>query len=120
MPSMQFTLTSESNLQVDAFGPLNLSADETERLIDELAKFRRKMKPEVPRQIPNGQRDGMPVDPIWLVQQFVDQRVLGIRHPGIGWLLFLLPEAEAKKLGGALLQSVPQQAGQPTATDRRH
>src|SRR5438105_3376884 len=106
---MQITLTSEANLRVDAFGPLNLSADETERLIGELAKLRRNMKPEVSRQIPDGQRDGMPEDPIWMVQKFVEQKVLGLRHPGIGWLLFLLPDAEAKKLGHALQQGTPQQ-----------
>jgi hypothetical protein len=118
--SFTFTLVSQARLQVDADSTsLFLSAADVERLIVELAKFRREMTPEVPRKIPDGQHEGGIADPIFSLQLFVDQKFLALRHPGIGWLTFLLPEAEAQKLGRGLVQRLPQTPGQPTPT-RRH
>jgi hypothetical protein len=35
-------------------------------------------------------------------------KLLLIRHPGLGWLMFQLPPAEAAKLGQGLLLGGPQ------------
>jgi hypothetical protein len=117
--TVTITQTSQSDLRIDTDSPLvNFSADDVERLIAELSKFRRNMIPEVQRKIPNGQ--GGIVDPIYevLSDPASDEKTVGIRHPGIGWLLFLLPKDEARKLGRALLQASPRATHQPASTLR--
>lgn len=118
--NVKITLTSQYHLRIEADGPIiNFDVSDVERLILELSKFRQKMTPEVPRKIPDGEHEGGIIDPIFSLQSVVDQKFLGLRHPGIGWLLFLIPEAEAQKLGRALLQPSPQTPGRPALT-RRH
>jgi hypothetical protein len=104
--SFSFTLTSSSTLCVESdTQPQNLSADDVEKLIAELAKFRQKMKPEVPHEL------GPPLhvpgieDPSLAVRSHrgSNAKTIAIRHPGIGWLQFLLSEEEVKKLGDHLL-----------------
>jgi hypothetical protein len=117
---MNLKLTSASNLQIEADGtPLNLSAEEVERLIRELAKFRKTMVPEVPRKPADGTYEDSEVDPILGVQPVVDHKALMVRHPGIGWLLFLLPENEAQKLGQHLVQPAPS-TSTPHSQTRPH
>jgi len=111
--SLAITPISKSGLRIEAEAPVTLDAAEVERLIAQLAKFRKTMTPEVPRKPPDGTLDPGEVDPIVGVQPFPDYMVMMIRHPGIGWLPLFLPEGSAQELGRFLLQPVP------TTTTRR-
>jgi hypothetical protein len=98
------------------------TAAEVEQLINKLAGFRQRMKPEVPRTLPDGQLSGE-VDPIWAMPSHpkAPDKVLMIRHFGMGWLSFFFPASSAQKLGNALLlgQASPQMTAQPEPTRPR-
>ena len=97
---------------------LTLSAMDIDTVIEQLAKFREKMTPEIARALPEGNHHGV-VDPLWQVKPAIDQKILFLRHHGLGWISFLFPPPEAKKLGNALL-SEPQSFGPQIRTDRPH
>lgn len=83
---------------------VDLEPQQIEELIAKLASMRRELKPEVPRVLPDGEHRGAEIDPIWEVKlvPVAGQKALCIRSVGMGWIPFLLPEAEAQKLGAAL------------------
>jgi hypothetical protein len=117
--TVTITQTSQSALRIETDSPLDdFSADDVERLIEELSKFRRNMIPEVQRRIPDTQYERGIVDPIFAVlsDPASEEKTVGIRHPGTGWLLFLLPRDKAQKLGRALLETAPQATDRPVAT----
>ena len=98
------------------------TAPEVEKLIQTLAGFRRRMIPEVPRTLQDGQLEGE-LDPIWVIPTHpsAPDKVLTIRHFGMGWLSFFFPPNSARQLGHALLgRSTPQNIVQPPSTDRPH
>jgi hypothetical protein len=107
---LRFSLLTEHQTH----GEASLSAGDVEMLIRTLSEMRERMTPEVPRQLPSGPMSG-PHDPIWAVPGHpkAPDKLLTIRHPGIGWLPFFLPAAEAQKLGRALL------SGQTRNSDQR-
>jgi hypothetical protein len=92
-------------------GKVHLRASEIDSLIAKLAQHRATMAPEVPRSLPELEDVGMIRDPIWILHApgSTQDKLLLIRHPGLGWLTFQLPPAEAAKLGHALLPNGPQQ-----------
>lgn len=100
-------------------GAVTLSSMDVDAVIGQLSKLREQMKPEVSRSLPDGNHQG-PVDPIWQVSPAVDQKILFVRHPGLGWLSFVFPPPEAKKLGNALLSGGPQNSAPQTQTGRPH
>jgi hypothetical protein len=118
--TFSFKLVSQARLQVDA-DPTSffLSAEDVENLIVELAKLRRGMLPEVPKTAPDGQRE-LIVDPAFSGGIVPAGMALVLRHPGIGWLGFLFPLAEARKLASGLAQFVASMSSQPQGTSRRH
>jgi len=112
--TMKFTFVSPTNLTIEFSGKASLSPSDVENLIKQLALFRKDMKPETPRTLPDGEHSDFPIDPIWtVIPQPLSQSVLmGIRHDGLGWLLSLIPKEQAQKLGNALLAG-SQSLGQP-------
>jgi hypothetical protein len=92
-------------------GKVHLRASEIDSLIAKLAQHRATMAPEVPRSLPELEDVGMIHDPIWILHAPAEtkDKLLLIRHPGLGWLTFKLPPSEAAKLGHALLPNGPQQ-----------
>lgn len=99
-------------------GAVTLSATDINSVIGQLAKFREQMTPEIARTFPVGEHHGV-VDPLWEVKPIIDQKTLFLRHHGLGWISFLFPPQEAKKLGNALL-SEPQNFDPQIRTDRPH
>jgi hypothetical protein len=100
-----------------------LGAMDIDSLIGGLAHFRASMTPEVARQPPQGQNASGPSDPLFAVYDVpvLPGKYVAIRHPGIGWLSFLFPKAEAEKLGKALLaEDQKQNSGRQTPTDHLH
>ena len=59
-------------------------------------------------------RDVLVLDPAWRTETPVHPSLNGgtlrLRHPGFGWLTFLLPWPEMKKLGEWLSNAAPPQS----------
>jgi hypothetical protein len=88
--------------------PISDRAAKIEEIIQDLSDLREAFAPQVPTSIPAGKRLFVTPEPIWKISAEVraDGRVLLIRHPGMGWLGFIIPHNEcerlAKKLTGDL------------------
>jgi hypothetical protein len=101
--SYQASACSQTQPRLTSLNPAKVM-----ELIHELSDLRTELAPQVPTSIPTGQRHFVTPEPLWDVSIEVrdDGRVLMIRHPGIGWLGFILPQADcdrlAKKLTGKL------------------
>jgi hypothetical protein len=96
-----------------ALGNVRLSVADVDSLIAKLALQRATLAPPVPRVQPDLSAVGLVPDPIWILRAAgsTPDKLLLIRHPGLGWLMFQLPPAQAAKLGRGLLSGEPQ----PTA-----
>lgn len=81
-----------------------LTSYEVDDLIAGLASVRKDLLPEVPRVLPDGTHSEVQVDPIWAGATCPprSERVLAVRHPGLGWLLFVLPESSARPMAAYL------------------
>jgi hypothetical protein len=76
-----------------------------EQLIQRLGELRAAMAPEVSPDFPMGQTvDAIP-DPRWSSESELTQgnSLLHIRDNRYGWLHYVLPRLEARKLGGILI-----------------
>jgi len=102
---------------------VNLGANAIDPFTVSVATLRATMTPEIVRKLPDGQHPGGIVDPMWVVPSHpaAQEKVLFLRHPGLGWLSFLFPQAECRKLGMALLAGQSLQTGDPNnPSDLRH
>lgn len=77
-----------------------------ENIIKNLGDFHAAMKPEVPKNFAVGQKVEVIPDPAWVTEPdlLMGNSILHIRDPRYGWLHYLIPREEAKKLG-ILLQN---------------
>lgn len=111
MREAEFSLFSTVELAVELTGDeagrgiVKLEAADIDALIAELSQYRSTMAPEVPRQLAKSTNVAGIRDPMWILRAppGSTDRVLLVRHPGLGWLMFQLPVAEATRLGHALL-----------------
>jgi hypothetical protein len=97
-----------------------LNAPDLDSLITTLAGARSIMTPPVPQTPPDGVVWTI-ADPNWKLSPYPSpgMRVLLFRHQGLGWLGLLLADAEAKKLGHALLETPqPEPSSQNAPTGR--
>jgi hypothetical protein len=85
-------------------GKVALSAAEVDQLIAGLKKYRALMTPSVPTDYALGQRIKCVADPHWKTELdlMLGASMVHIRDPGLGWLHFLFPKAEAARLGRLL------------------
>ena len=82
-----------------ALGHVIWEAPELEQFIGQLAEARARLADEVAAELDPGSRLVAIIDPAWRVPAPHESgKVLCLRHPGLGWLGFLLPWLEAKKL----------------------
>src|SRR5687768_14456056 len=84
-----------------------------EFLLRKLGEFRALMIPEVPRTFAMGQKVEAVADPAWVTEPdaMLGHSLLHIREPRFGWLHFVLPPHEAKKLAEYLLRQA-ERAGE--------
>lgn len=87
---------------------------ELDTLVRTLADLRALMSDPVPRTLDPGARLTVLSDPAWQVKPPApgtgrDVAVLALRHPGLGWLGFLLPQLEAAALGHGFVRLIQQQ-----------
>lgn len=84
-------------------GHIQLDAGSLESFIHDLGKHRAALADEVSAEIDPGSRLESIVDPAWRTFDQHSQQELGValslRHPGLGWLSFLLPHKSAALLG---------------------
>jgi hypothetical protein len=82
-----------------------LTTKVVEQHIDALAEIRGQLEPPVPESLPHDQPVHVTHDPIWLLYAFPQCGgfMLHLRHPGVGWLHFVLSEANAGRLALAIL-----------------
>jgi hypothetical protein len=116
------TLTISTQEDTHRLAYVVATSGEVEKLIQTLAGFRQRMIPEVPRALPDGQMTGE-LDPLWVVPTHptAPDKVIVIRHFGMGWLSFFFPATSARLLGHTLLgRTSPQSAVQRGTTDLPH
>jgi hypothetical protein len=82
---------------------LYLDAAELEGLIRDLAKIRATMADQVAPALDPGGRLDLERSPAWIADTRDGNAVLALRHPGMGWLGFLLEMEKAQAIGTALL-----------------
>lgn len=83
---------------------LKLDATEVDVLLSNLGDFRALMQPEHHRISPVGQTVQAIPDPMWYTQPdaMAGNPLLHIRDPRYGWLHYMIPRDEARKLAGFL------------------
>jgi hypothetical protein len=95
---------------------IELTASELDAVLGVLGEARAIMRDKVTFETPQvrGARELMVLDPAWRTDPQLHPALSGIvvrlRHPGFGWLTFLLPHHEARSLGNWLTQN-----SQPTS-----
>lgn len=84
-------------------GSISVTAAELDNFITDLARVRMSMTDEVPREISSGIPLEAIIDPAWRTRPLPHPGIPGpllcLRHPGFGWLGFILPNQEAINLG---------------------
>jgi hypothetical protein len=81
--------------------------------------MRQQLAEEVPRELDPGSRTGAIDNPAWRTDRIAEPLAgvsLAFRHPGFGWLGYLLPFQRAKALAQSLLrqsQSVQEEKDGP-------
>jgi hypothetical protein len=92
-------------------GHIVLEAAELDDYIHKLADHRAELIDAVSSQLDPGSRLDVIVGPAWGVPHPPHElgKVLALRHPGFGWLSFLLPAEDARALAKALLLGLPDE-----------
>jgi len=75
-----------------------------EKIISSLGELRAAMKPEVPHDRPTGETARILFDPRWSTELEMSQgnSFLHVRDDRYGWLQYVLPKHEVKRLAGFL------------------
>ena len=78
-------------------GWITFPAEDFDNLIEGLARMRAEMTPPVVPTLDLGSRIDAQIDPSWRIPDSCSEegRVLVLRHPGLGWLGFLIPWEKA-------------------------
>jgi len=96
---------------------LKLDAVQIDDLLRNLGMFRGGMQPEVPAGYALGQKVEAVLNPAWMTEPdlLMGDSLLHLRDPRFGWLHYLIPKGEAKKLAGFLQNqaNAAQEQGQP-------
>jgi hypothetical protein len=95
---------------------LRFTVADVDDILKNLGGLRALMKPEFPRDYAGGQKVRCITDPIWASESDVlmGNSLLHIRDPRYGWLHYMLPKNEARKLGGYLLRLADKPAPGPS------
>jgi hypothetical protein len=100
---------------------LKLDARAVDDVLNNLGAFRAAMTPEVPRDHSLGQRVAAVPNPLWQTEpeMMLGDSLLHLRDPRFGWLDYMIPREEARKLAGFLLRQAdnPPPAPRPSAAN---
>lgn len=112
------TITFATEPPVD----LTFNTADLEQVIHSFGVFRVNMEPEVKREIniPPGQKLEAVPDPMWVTEPdaLLGNSILHLRDPRFGWLHYVLPREESKKLGELLIKQATSPAPGETASGR--
>jgi hypothetical protein len=113
-PAQEVILQTE--MEDKPLAHVRLDAPSVDQLIQDLGKHRATLRDEVPRQLDPGSRLQGIYDPAWRVpsDSHPAGRIIAFRHPGLGWLSFVLPENEAAAIADWLTKR-PGEPGSPPA-----
>jgi hypothetical protein len=100
------TLVIQLERDDEVLGEVVLDGAAAEDHIDHVSRVRSQLADEVPQKLDPGSRLELLVGPNVAVQQTEGGVALAIRHPGLGWLGFLLSPEQARGLAEALLDSI--------------
>jgi hypothetical protein len=94
-------------------GEGHMDASEVTQMINYLMQARSTLRDQVPITLDPLMRLSGVKHPLWhRYPPTADGQNIAIRHPGVGWTLFVLAQAEAQKLAMGLLQPfVPKKTG---------
>lgn len=93
-----------------------LATSDVDELIAALWRARRTMQPAIPATYPKGETEAVMSPLVAMPSHHADPvKGLGIRHPGLGWLIFVLDTTQAVQLGRYLLSTSPEQPHSPTS-----
>jgi|SRR5262245_32770558 len=86
-----------------------LSGAEAESRIQAVGDARSKLNDAVASTLDPGSRLRPIVDPNWKVEDYrvPEGRIISLRHPGLGWLTFILSEDSASEMVRQLTADVP-------------
>jgi hypothetical protein len=92
-----------------------LDTERVDEILKGLGNFRANMQPEVPREWQMGGKVTALPDPIWRTEPEMLQgnSLLHLRDPRYGWLHYVIPKAEAKKLGEFLIRQADAPSLEP-------
>lgn len=107
MPKTQLTIAADAAkghviLEI-AGGKASLEPAAAEAKAHELARARAELSDRVPETLSEDARIEALFDPLWRTSPHDDGAALLVRHPGLGWLGFVFPPADAKALGQSLI-----------------
>jgi hypothetical protein len=126
-PKLSILSTVELAIELppnDATGnKVTLRVSEIDSLIVRLAQLRATMTPAIPTVLSESTTVAKVVNPSWVLHApaGVNDKILAVRHPGLGWIMAHLPSLEAARLGHALLSGGPRPfAGEDLSSTRLH
>lgn len=96
---------------------VTLEAAQVDDLLHNLGLLRASMTDQHPAEFALGQKTMAVPDPRWATEPDLlnGDSLIHLRHPGFGWLHFLIPRTDAAKLAGYLQAQVEQPANAPPA-----
>jgi hypothetical protein len=105
LPEDRMSVTLEMHVDGEPKAHMYLDAAGLEEIVSELAGVRASMAEGVTPDLETGMRLAAVGDPRWRTEAYhpVGGAMLALRHPGHGWVSFLLPPAEARALGASLV-----------------
>lgn len=102
----------EMHMDGKPLGHIFLSGSDCEELCQTIARSRRTLPDQVSPEIDPNSRLAASFDPVCTVfpRHSGDMHgvALALRHPGLGWLSFLLPAPKAAELGAQLVAAMKQ------------
>lgn len=83
---------------------LRLDVNEIENMLSHLGEFRALMNPPFPADFAMGQKVGAIPNPAWVTEPELmnGDSLIHIRDPRYGWLHYMIPREQSKKLAGLL------------------
>lgn len=86
-------------------GKVAVTGTDIDNLIAQISRYRRVMQPPVIAHLERlGPFEDVILNPAWVVQpeMMTETPLMHLRHPGLGWLTFLIPRSEASQMAEVL------------------
>jgi hypothetical protein len=93
-------------------GHIQFDGATAEKHIHDVGRHRANLSDPVTPTLEPGARLEALVDPAWRSPEYrlPEGRILSLRHPGLGWLTFVLPDKEAAAIAEWLTKDLPIQS----------